>query len=315
MITKVEEFSWRTKGFVLLKNIIEPELIQKSKELIEKKYNLEKPPHNDFGSIKEEFEFPTGKILDKITLHPKIIQNVSKLLKTKEILLTQSDAWSKIGSDNLSEQSNTDQRIHMDYGNHSFLHACDWNEPEVVTMIVYLTDTTETGGGTALVPRKYPYDELYKMPYINMPGQNKFKFYNDKKHTEDYFLKNYPNVAKFREKLYDREVIINAKAGDILFYRLDLWHRGTPVKKNKIRHVMNLAYKKRSCYWINVWNKSYTRELYYGYIEKMFCELTPRQREVIGIPKIGDNYWSKKKLNNLKARYPNFDIKPYLSKL
>ena len=203
----------------------------------------------------------------------------------------------------------------MDFGNHSFLHVNDWDNPEVVTMIVYLSDTTDTGGGTALVPKKYPNDELYEMPYINMPGQNKYKFYNDKKHAEDYFIKNYPKIANFRKKLYDRELIINAKAGDILFYRLDLWHRGTPVKKNKIRHVMNLAYKKKSCYWINVWNKSYTRQLYYGYIEKMFCELTPRQREVIGIPKIGDNYWSKKKLNNLKARYPNFDIKPYLSKL
>ena len=101
----------------------------------------------------------------------------------------------------------------------------------------------------------------------------------------------------------------DSKIDEIVYFEKDT------VKKNKIRHVMNLAYKKRSCYWINVWNKSYTRELYYGYIEKMFCELTPRQREVIGIPKIGDNYWSKKKLNNLKARYPNFDIKPYLSKL
>ena len=38
-------------------------------------------------------------------------------------------------------------------------------------------------------PKKDPNDELYKMPYINMPGQNKYKFYNDKKHAEDYFIK------------------------------------------------------------------------------------------------------------------------------
>ena len=68
--------------------------------------------------------------------------------------------------------------------------------------------------------------------------------------------------------MYDRELIINAKAGDILFYRLDLWHRGTPVKKNKIRYVW-LAYKK-SCYWINVWNKSYTRELIMDILKKCF---------------------------------------------
>lgn len=313
-----EKKEWKNKGYTIVRGALDNTLIKECKKCIESKYNFNTPPQADFGSINGEFEFPSNTIFDKLTLNSNIINAVSYLLDTKDILLTQSDAWSKMGmrvgyGDN--SQSNRDQRIHMDYGNHSFLHVSDWDKPEVVAIIIYLSDTELTGGGTAVVPKNSITSDLYEMPYINMPGQHNYLFNNDKETAEKYFLKNYPEVHKFRNKLYQNEIVVNAKPGDILFYRLDLWHRGTPVKPNNIRHVVNLAFKKKECYWINNWNKSFTKGMYYGKIERLICSLTPRQCSVIGIPPVGDPIWNEKRLKNIKARYPNFNINPYLSKL
>ena len=108
---------------------------------------------------------------------------------------------------------------------------------------------------------------------------------------------------------------ILANKGDILFYRLDLWHRGTPVKKNKVRYVMNLLWKKNKCYWINIWNPGWTRKMYYGYLEKLLSNMTIKQRNILGFPPVGDKYWTLKKLFYLTKRYPEIEIDPYLSKL
>ena len=319
IIDSTQKKNWKEKGFTVIRNVFDNSLIQQCRIAIEKKYNLITPPHADFGSINGEFEFPSNTIFDSITLHPDIINAASDLLETNDILLTQSDAWSKLGSGSgsgrVDESGNRDQRIHMDYGNHSFLHVADWDYPEVVACIIYLSDTSITGGGTAVVPKNPTTEKFYQMPYINMPGQHGYTFKNDKSSAEDYFLKNHPEVYEFRKKLYEHEIIIDAKPGDVLFYRLDLWHRGTPVKKNKIRHVVNLAFKKKECYWINTWNKSFTKGMYYGRIEKLISSLTPRQCSVIGIPPVGDPIWTRQRIENMKARYPHFNIQPYLSKL
>ena len=60
---------------------------------------------------------------------------------------------------------------------------------------------------------------------------------------EDYFKQNHPDVYHFRKELYQHERIITPKKGDVLLYRLDVWHRGTPVKQNHTRFAMNLLWK------------------------------------------------------------------------
>jgi len=200
----------------------------------------------------------------------------------------------------------------MDYGNNTFLHPSEWENPEAVAMILYLSDIKETLGGTSCVPRNEDTIKLYQPPYINMPGINNLPFINDKNSAETYFENNNPEIYNFRKKLYENEVILKPDFGDILFYRLDLWHRGTPVKKGKVRFVINLLYKKKEAYWINIWNPGWTKKMYYGEIEKLIISLTPEQRAVLGIPKPGDKYWTLKKIQQFELRYPKIDIEPYL---
>ena len=313
MLNLSEINQWKENGYCLIKNLIDINLMNNCIKFVNNRFYDEKTASKDFGS-NGEFDFPSGKIIDYLTINENIIKCIKQLLSNENILLIQSDAWGKAGSINKGKYNNQDQRMHMDYGNNTFLHTSEWNNPEAVGMIIYFSDTNITGGQTAIVPKKNN-EDLYKPPYIRMPGYNKYLFYNDKNTTEEYFKKTDINIYNFRNKLYENEILVNAELGDILFYRLDVWHRGTPVKFGKVRNVMNLLWKKRDCFWINNWNQGWTRKMYYGFIEKFFIELNPEQRSVLGVPEPGHKYWNKKNIQFLNDRYPGIDLEPYLSKL
>ena len=66
------------------------------------------------------------------------------------------------------------------------------------------------------------------------------------------------------------------KKGDVLWYRHDVWHRGTPVKKGCVRYVINLAYAKPNAP-INVWNSGFTQKMYYGWLEDYISSLNNYQ--------------------------------------
>ena len=76
-----------------------------------------------------------------------------------------------------------------------------------------------------------------------------------------------------------------------------------------------IAIPKKECFWINCWNPGWTKKMYYGSLEKLFSNMTPIQRSILGVPLPGDKYWNIKKINILKMRYPNIDIEPYINGL
>lgn len=314
MITEQDSLLWKEKGCVIVKNLFDPLFIKKCQRYLLDLYKKNELNVNDFGS-NGKLEFPSFSILDELTLNETIIQSVQRLLGTRDILLTQSDTWGKIGKDDYSEVSNNDQRMHMDYGNNTFLHPSDWNEPECVSIIIYLSNVKETGGGTCCVPREGKEDILYKEPYLQMPGIGKFPFINDKTSAEQFFQQNDTDVYQFRQELYKREIQTEPTCGDVLFYRLDLWHRGTPVFPGKIRFVTNLVFKRRECYWIQQWNPGWTKKMYYGYMEEMIGAMTPLQRSILGIPFPGNEYWTEKRIYQFQQRFPTMNMKPYIEKL
>tara|TARA_R110002050_G_scaffold266998_2_gene408445 strand:- start:505 stop:858 length:354 start_codon:yes stop_codon:yes gene_type:complete len=113
-----------------------------------------------------------------------------------------------------------------------------------------------------------------------MPGQAGKTFHNNKEAAEEHLREHHPEVAKFREQLYAREIKPKPKAGDILLYRHDIWHRGTPLNPGQLRRVINIAYKKKECTWIYQWERAFSYSNYYGRVEKVFIRLTPKQWQV-----------------------------------
>ena len=246
MLSEKHILQWKTRGFVLAQNLVDQKILDRCVQFLDRTYYDEETCPTGFGSKYGEFEFPCGNILDWLTLDHHLIFSAQQLLGTPNILLVQSDVWGKCGTMDKSSHKNTDQRMHMDYGNNMFLHPNKWDNPEAVSAIIYLSDTFVTGGGTAVVPRRGPHDIVYRPPYVHMPGQAGLRFMNDRQHAEDYIRSVSPEIAQFRSTLYNREVILSPRIGDVLFYRLDLWHRGTPVHQGHVRNVMNLMWKKKN---------------------------------------------------------------------
>jgi len=275
--------------------------------------------HMDFGTPDRKFEFPTFiDPIDDLVLSEPLILAAQKLLGTQDVRLIQADLWPKIGvADELHEaQANTDQRMHMDYGNNTVLHP-QWDTPDVVAAVVYYDDCDETGGGTAYVPRHGVDDPVYQPPYVNMPGQAGNPFFNDRAAVESWFKENDPNVYELRQQLYEREKVVQFKPGTILFYRHDLWHRGRPLVAGKLRRVHNLAWKRADARGVSHWNEGFARKSYYGSVESIIGRSTPLQRSVLDFPLPGDDYWSIERLKNVEARFSayGFDAAVYLQEL
>ena len=283
MLTKKHVQQWREKGWVIIKKFVNVKECQKD---MQTHYPINaKKIIQDFGS-NGETNFPCKyNSLNEMTVNIKLINSVKQLLNTDEILLTQSVAWAKycVKEQNKLSSSNHDQRIHMDYGNNYWTHPPKWETPDMVAAIVYYSDTKKTGGSTAVVSRRGDNDEVYQWPYTCMPGIAGKPFFNDRKTAEASMTK---KDRELREKCYQREVLPKPGVGDVLFYRMDLWHRGTPIKPNCVRYVHNLAWKKKEAEGINIWNKGWTQQMYYGWLEEFIASINNEQRKTLGFPDI-----------------------------
>jgi len=319
MLSESQIQTWKEEGAVICQlptQVVDPALVWLNAHFTIDKIDCN---HLDFGSPDKKFEFPTFiNPLDDLVLSEPLILAAQKLLDTQDVRLIQADLWPKIGvADELHEaQANTDQRMHMDYGNNTVLHP-QWNAPDVVSAIVYYDNCDETGGETGYVTRLGEDDPVYQPPFVNMPGQAANPFFNDRTTVENWFKENNRNVYELRQQLYEREQVVQFKPGTILFYRHDLWHRGRPLVAGKLRRVHNLAWKRADARGVCHWNEGFARKSYYGNVESIIGRSTPLQRSVLDFPLPGDDYWSLEKLKNVEARfsYFGFDASVYLEKL
>ena len=214
---------------------------------------------------------------------------------------------------------NQDQRMHLDYPNHTLTHPAAWNEPEAVEIIVYLCDETEVGGATAVVPRQGSDDTAYSSPMVNTPGVSDIPWINDRTRAEAWFMQNRPAVAEFRRELYEREVYAKYREGSVLLYRHDTWHRGTSLLPGALRLAQNLTFRRTDASWISTLHPGWAWAMYKPdqRMERLIAETTPEARSVLGFPAPGDSYWDSAKIDAVEARYGalGFDGTPYREQL
>ena len=308
-LTAEDETSWRVHGYALVHGLIEPSVVRDAQNEFFALMKREKP-----SSGMDGYDFPTSSLaLNDVILNERIIVAVRRLLCTDDVLLTQADAWPK----EYSTEKNTDQRIHIDAWNHMNVVPPRWDCPSSVAMIVYLTDIEQSGGATAVVPRRYDADPAYDpLSLMRTPGCGALPYINRKHEAERYFQGTDPDTAKFREGLYEREVFANAKQGTVLFYRHDTWHRGTPLTvPGTTRLVMNLSYRRVDAQWFQHWTSGWGRTVYAKdqIIVNIIAKGSVMQRGVLGFPMPGDKYWTEETVRLVGMRYAHlgFDSTPY----
>ena len=317
--------AWQDQGFALVSDVLPGSLIDTLRQAATQKFpapgSAAAQSVSDFGS---ELCFPsTLPGLNELTLAPRLLACVSALLQTpvESLRLSQSDLWPKYGRTHKSAGplDNMDQRIHIDYPNHTLAHPTEWSRPEAVEMIVYLSDVETCGGATAVVPREGDADPAYRWPIVDSPGIGELDYVNDRATAEAYFSQQRPALAQWRASLYTREKYTRFKAGDVLFYRHDTWHRGTPMLPGALRLVQNITYRRAECEWISTLHVGWAWSAYRKskYLERLIASASLAQRAVLGFPQPGSSYWSEATISAVEARYRPFgmDMTPYRAHL
>ena len=313
---------WRERGFTLVDGVVPDSQLSSARAMADEFFSAGDSgnPVRDFGSG-GRMEFPTGySAIDDITLHPRILCAVAQLLAVDvcELRLTQSDVWAKYGhgEKNGDDRSNDDQRIHMDYPNHYITHPPHWDRPEAVEMILYFDDVFSCGGATALVAREGQGDPAYATPYVAMPGVGSLAWINDRSAAEAELERNFPDVAAFRRThLYPREAKARFTCGTILFYRHDLWHRGTWLKPGSRRLAQNLTFSRAGADWIHGLQPGAAWRMYRANqsTEILIARSSVDQRCVLGFPPPGHAHWTPERIEAVRARYGplGMDVTPY----
>jgi len=316
--------AWRTRGFALVEGLLPANLIERLRSDAASAFPAAGSPEServtDFGSG-ERLVFPsTSAALNELTLHPRLLGAVARLLQVdvRELRLTQSDLWAKYGRETHrgGDRDNDDQRIHVDYPNHTLTHPPEWHEPEAVEMIVYLCGVEESGGATAVVPRRGDGDPAYAWPIVATPGVAGLEWVNDRASAEAYLEREAPEVARFRaEHLYPREVRARFRAGTVLLYRNDTWHRGTPLDPGTMRAVQNLTFRKAGSEWVSTLHSGWAWGMYGKSLpmERLVATASVDQRCVLGFPAPGHDYWTPKTVAAVGARFGplGMDMTPY----
>jgi hypothetical protein len=320
-LSDADEHQWRDQGYAMLRGVFADP--KPAADAIAQVFPPgDSKPIEDFGSG-DKLCFPgPSAALNAISTDERLIALAQRLLGTRDILLIQSVTWAKYGvPDTGSASSNRDQRMHMDYGNNTWVHPPPWERPNVLAAIVYLSDSPT--GGTAICPRNGPDDPLYRRPYRHAPGLGGIPFRCDKTAAEALMRDVDPEGARLREEAYAREVVTSPSAGDVLLYRHDVWHRGTPLAEGAVRYVVNLAWATRDAVesgGVMRWNDSWIKNMYGTFepliVEKFIGSLSPQQLVVLGFPHPGSAFWHDAEAREnamMRFGWAGFDIATYLA--
>jgi len=326
VLTREQITSWKEQGFALVDDIVPCELLQNVLRYANSIYpapGSKETANMDSGiGSGQRVVFPAqhSEDFNNIVLHPRLLRAVSQLLGEPEehLRLTQAELWPKYGRPSTANsRDNSEQRVHCDYPNHTLVHPSDWDEPDAVEMILYLSEMAACGGSTAVIPRSGPDDPVYDNGAIHQtPGVGALPWINNKYAAEEYLDEHAPAIAKLRrEHMYPREQLASYGCGTLLLYRHDTWHRGTPVKPGALRFVINMTVRRADAEYISNLHNGWCWSMYEKdmFLEKLIASLSVEQRCVLGFPKPGNRYWSKRTLAGVAARYQCFgmDMTPY----
>ena len=166
------------------------------------------------------------------------------------------------------------------------------------------------------MPREGPDDPAYQDPLVQTPGLAGLEFVNDRTEAEAYLRKVAPDTAYWRaENLYARARSVQYQPGTVLFYRQDLWHRGTPIRPGVMRLMHNLTFRRKDCDWISTVHQGWAWAMYRSskVMVKLLAEGSVEQRCVLGFPEPGHSYWTRGTLDAVRARLEpwGMDMAPY----
>ncbi len=274
----------REHGFALIEGFLEPDLLRSVQAALWEEYPRPQDYFSDPSAFSWLADSPIAGVkllpfrstpLNRLALHPDLIDAVERYLGTTEIDLYNAELWAKYAGAADYEQSH-----HRDYMNHTLVVPRADGQYAQVTCIMYLSDVSDGDGPTAVIPVQRSAD-VPIVPAYQEPGE-----------------------------LIGREVRAVAPAGSLLLYRTDVLHRATGfTNPSGTRFVATSAYQARGAQWtgkISWPDRSWVQEM-----GPVLRDASVRERDLFGWPPPGHPYWCEQSLVDVAQRYPGIDLTPY----
>jgi hypothetical protein len=226
-----------------------------------------------------KFPFPGKGALNRLCVHPSIVDFAERALGDRDIRLYQIHATAKYAG-----VTNYEQPMHTDR-NHSWLPALGrhpwWN----LEGFLYMTDVTESENPTSLVSVRDTAGISAEYPVL-MPDR--------------------------APEVYAAEKLAVGPRGSYLAYRV--FHRGTAfAEPATARTVIALAFRNAAHEWIG-YDQAQSRANDRAWTR--FAERsTPRELELFGFPPPGHEIWDEALLAETQSRYPKLDMSPWKNAL
>lgn len=223
------------------------------------------------------FPFPGRGALNRLVVHPALVDFVTRALGTASVTLYQTQLTAKY-----TGFTNYEQPMHTDR-NHSWLparHGPPWDHVEG---FLYLSDVRDGNAPTHLVSVCDARDRDPNEPVV-MPAQD--------------------------PELYACERPATGPRGSLLAYRNDVFHRAVDLTEpGGARFLLNVSYKVADRDWIgyHAWQSEANDPDWVTFVES--C--TPRELALLGFPPPGHPVWDAALLDATARRYPSLDLRPW----
>jgi Phytanoyl-CoA dioxygenase (PhyH) len=223
-----------------------------------------------------EFPFWGSGALDRLAVHPAIVDFAERALATTDIRIYQTQVSAKYTGD-----ADYEQPMHTDR-NHSLLPPPEGPPWWHVEMFLYLSDVTEERAPTHLVSRRH---STGRSPSeVFMPDDD--------------------------PALYAAECSATGGRGSLMAYRNDVFHRGVDITEpGGARFLFNVSFKVAGLDWVG-YHSVQPNATHPGWVQ--FVEgSTPRQLELFGFPPPGHPVWTAALLDATARSYPGLDLEPW----
>jgi hypothetical protein len=228
---------------------------------------------------KGEFPMPGSGALNRLAVHPAVVDFAERALATQDIRIYQTQCAAKY-----TGAANYEQPMHTDR-NHSWipLHGGPpWSHLET---FLYLSDVFEGYGPTRMVSARDAMGRDPTQPLL-MPQQD--------------------------PEIYASEQAAAGVRGSLLAYRSDVWHRAVDITApGGARFLLNVSFKRAGHDWIGFHGPQSKANSphWVAFVEAS----SPRELELFGFPPPGHPVWDDATLEATARRYPRLDLAPWRS--
>ncbi|MFV0259920.1 MAG: phytanoyl-CoA dioxygenase family protein, partial [Acidimicrobiales bacterium] len=227
------------------------------------------------------FPIPDAPHLNRLFVHPRLVAFARAALGDDDLRLYQARLWSKYAG-----RVDYAQPHHVDR-NHSLVPTR--SEPGFwhLECFIYLSDVEADTGAPRLVPAD-------AVPAYD--GSEPIR------------------SQEAAPELYEQEIAAVGRAGSLLAYRSDVWHRGVDlVRPGSERHVAVAAFRLAANEWIGY--DSFPPLAVNADFAAFVGGSTPDELSLFGFPRPGDPYWTPATVEAVAALYPALDRTPWQAAL